>query len=484
MVASWSGGPPITVVDSLVGLDGGSWGTDGFLYYDGITAGGTRGIMRVPASGGMTEQVTTVDTAQGESDHVWPEVLPNAKGMLFTVLRRDRLDQADVAVADLETGTHRILVRGVAAKYAASGHLLYVTADGTLMAVPFNPSRFELAGEAIALVDGLSVRVNGSVDLAVSSAGRLAYVTGAQTTEPAELVWVERNGTAEVIAPGWVGDFRTVALSPDGSQLAASIAEGGTTAIQQLYIKQLPRGPVSKLTFDGRLNFRPAWTPNGRSVSFVSDRGENRDLYVKRADGSALAEVLLDHERPILEGFWSGDGQWLVYRLQMVAGDDLYAIRPGTDSVGVPLVTTSSRASGDEFDPALSLNGRWLAYTSNESGRPEVYVVPFPNTGDARWPVSTDGGFLPLWAHSGRELFYRSEARELVVVEVLPGETFAMGERQVLFALTTGYDWTDQYDVTPDDQRFVMIRNRGAEEAGELIVVENFFEDLKAKVGN
>ena len=170
-----------------------------------------------------------------------------------------------------------------------------------------------------------------------------------------------------------------------------------------------------------------------------------------------------------------------MYRLGGTDGDrDLYARREGSDT-SVTLVAEPY----DETSPAVSPDGRWLAYISNESGEYEVYVRPFPNTSSGRWPVSTDGGQEPVWAHSGRELFYNSGGN-LMVAEIIPGATFEIGERRVLFSVQ-GYRSIHQhqyYDVTPDDQRFVMIRNIGLEEVSELIVVENFFEELKAKVGN
>ncbi len=177
---------------------------------------------------------------------------------------------------------------------------------------------------------------------------------------------------------------------------------------------------------------------------------------------------------------YSPDGEWLVYRVN-AESPDLYALRIGVDSVPVPLVATEFL----ETAPRVSPDGRWLAYVSNESGQREVYVRPFPNTNDGKWQVSTDGGSEPVWAHSGRELFYRG-GQSLISVEVLPGATFVTGERRVLFS-TQGFRGSrnhQRYDVTPDDQRFVMIRNPGSQEAVELIVVENFFEELKAKVGN
>jgi hypothetical protein len=203
---------------------------------------------------------------------------------------------------------------------------------------------------------------------------------------------------------------------------------------------------------------------------------------LRRADGSAPAELLLDEEHHLDEVTYSPDGAWLVYRVgRGLDRRDLYARRIGADDAPVALVATEF----NEITPAVSPDGRWLAYASDVSGRFEVYVRPFPNASDGRWPVSTDGGQEPIWAHSGRELFYLGRGN-LMSVEVLPGSTFVTGERKVLFS-SRGYDasrWHQNYDVAPDDQRFVMIRSLEGADAGELIVVENFFEELKAKVGN
>ncbi len=477
--ASLGGGPPITIADSGTGRGGGSWGSDGYIYVDGNLRG--NGLVRVAEGGGAPDVVTMRDTTQGEQAHLWPEALPGGRGVVFSVRRGGdvNLTEWDIAVADLATGTHTVLLRGVRARYAASGHLLYVTADGTLMVVPFDETTLALTGDAVSLVQGLRVGVFGNIDLAVSATGTLFYTTGrAEEGGLAELVWVTRDGTEEEIHPGWKGDFGSLRLSPDGMQLAVSIRANDE---EQIWIKQLDQGPLSNLTFAGTLNYRPAWTPDGRAVAFVSERGDNPDLYVRRADGSAQAELLRDEGRTVEEVTYSPDGEWLVYRVGGQAGErDLYARRMGADSV-VALVATGF----DETSPAVSPDGRWLAYASNESGRYEVYVRPFPNTNDGKLQVSTDGGNQPVWAHSGRELFYKGSVN-LMVVEVLAEATFVTGERRVLFS-ARGYrsgDVHQQYDVTPDDQRFVMIRIVGEQKATDLIVVENFFEELKAKVGN
>ena len=210
-------------------------------------------------------------------------------------------------------------------------------------------------------------------------------------------------------------------------------------------------------------------------------------MYVGRADGSAQVELLLEGKPAINEVHFSPDGRWLVYRSGSGStgqGRDLYAVRVGADGAPVPLVVTTEF---EETSPAVSPNGRWLAYVSNRSGQYEVYVRPFPNPGNMRWPGSVDGGVEPVWAHSGRELFYKSGGN-LMSARVVPDTTFVIGERRVLFSIqgySAPYNQHQLYDVTPDDQRFVMIRLVGGEADNdtELIVVENFFEELKAKVG-
>jgi serine/threonine-protein kinase len=476
-VTSLGGGPPITIADPdfRIGSYGGSWGSDGYLYFDA----NDNGLVRVPEGGGPPETVTMIDSAQGEEAHVWPEALPGGRGVVFSVRRGGfvNLTEWDIAVSDLAMGMHSVLVRGVRARYAASGHLLYVTADGTLMAVPFDETTLALTGDAVPLVEGLRVGIDGTMDLAVSATGTLFYTTGGVSGGGlAELVWVTRDGTAEEIDPDWTGNLHFPKLSPEGTRLAVGITANDES---QIWIKELDRGPLPKLTFRGTLNQRPAWTPDGRSVAFGSNRGGDLDLYVRRADGAGQAELLLDDEQHLGEVTFSPDGEWLVYRVS-AGGRDLYALRMGVDSLPLPLVTTES----SETSPAVSPDGRWLAYASDESGQYEVYVRPFPNTNDGKWQVSTDGGQEPVWAHSGRELFYKGSG-DLIVVEVLPGAAFVPGERRALFSHQGYYSTTlhQFYDVTPDDQRFVMIRNRGADDAGELIVVENFFEELKTKVG-
>ena len=469
-VVTLTGAPPITVADSGLGADGATWSSDGSIYYDGLTAGGTVGLIRVPAAGGPPVQVTTVDTAQGEVDHFWPVALPDGRGILFTIQHRNTRVASDVAVLDLATMKHHVLVQGQTARYASSGHLVYVTVSGTLLAVPFDLGRLALTGEPVSLTSGVAGRAFGAVDLALSESGTLVYQLGTQQAAPSQLVYVTREGVASPVDSGLTGDFQALALSPDGRRLALNKVDG---ADNQVWVKELPDGPLTKLTFEGNLSYRPSWTPDGRSVGFISNQSQRLKMYRKLADGTAPAELVAENaERAVSEGFWSRDGRWLIYRTNPA---DVFAKRLDSDSAPIPVLATAF----DEIAPSLSPDGRWLAYTSAESGRLEVFVRPFPNTQSGKWQVSTAGGVEPHWAHSGRELFYVSLAGSLTAVAVLPGATFVTGARRDLFSTALFIGGIGSWDVTPDDRRFVMIRGgSGGSVSSELVVVENVLAEL------
>jgi serine/threonine-protein kinase len=480
-VTSLSGAPPITLTDSSIGSGGGAWGPDGYLYIDTDRGG----LQRMPASGGPRESVAPLDTARDEIGVAWPVALPNGKGVLFRIRSAGQeLNEYDIAAVNVETGERKTLVRGLVARYAASGHLVFVTADGNLFAVPFDQDKLEMTGTPKPLLEGLGVGPRGAVDFRFSDTGTLVYATGS-AAGAADLVWVNRQGAAELVDPEWEGNrsVQSIALSPDGTRLAASlIAEAG--AGEHIWVKQLDRGPASRITFEGAANMRPAWTPDGRSVLFLSDRGSQAGaLYRKRADGTGSAEFLATHEYALAEGALSPDGHWLVTRTStsLRGSGDILALQIGVDTALVPLLATRI----GEVTPALSPDGRYLAYASNESGRREIYVRPFPNVDEARWQVSTNGGIEPVWAHSGQELFYFNLNDELVSAQVQTTPTFVVGDQRVLFsAVTYARSGLHQsYGVSPDDQRFIMLRIQGSKDSG-LVVIQNFFEELNARVAN
>src|SRR5881397_991198 len=484
-IASLDGGPPITVLDSLIGVSGASWGPDNFIYADAFSD--NFGLLRVEAKPGARPRwFTTLDTTRGEIDHAWPDVLPNGKGVLLTVRFRGksgakgRISHA-IAVADIPSGKHRVIVNdAMYARYASSGHLLYVTANKTLMVVPFDQNTMKLTGEPTALTGGMRLGSGGSADLAVSATGSLVYATGTGQGEQ-ELVWVTRDGRAQPVDPDWPGMyFGFPALLPDGKWLAvARVVDEESFSI---WIKRLDRGPSIKLTLDGNYNYGPAWTPDGRSVTFSSTLATGAtDLWTKRVDGGAPAVMQLHEKWNLYNPRWSPDGKWLLFQTDIASpgSGDILGIRPGIDTAPMPVVATTFT----EMSPALSPDGRWLAYSSNETGEDAIYVVPFPNTSAGKWAISTGAGTEPLWSHRGNELFYRDGSGNLVAVAVNTTPRFSLGRSTALFSAAgfTSFRFTPQFAVAPDDQRFLMIRPLETGTPDKLIVVENWFEELRAK---
>jgi serine/threonine-protein kinase len=465
---SLQGGPAVTIV-----AEGGgpTWGSDGLMYFtrDGI-------VYRVSATGGDPEAVTAPmdNTVQRYLD-----ALPDGRGLLLTVSIGPPA-QSRIATVGPDGGEVREILAGVMARCTATGHIVYATAAGTLMAAPFDVRRLEVTGPSVALIEGVAVGANSNSQFALSESGTLVYATGAGSVS--ELVWVSRGGLVEPVDPAWTGEFGSPALSPDGRRLAVAIQR---EASMDLWIKQLDRGPSIRLTFDGSRNDYPTWTPDGGSVTFTSNQaGPSFDLWTKRADGSTQAVLELDEEWALAEGLWSPDGEWFVHRTSTneLGAGDIVAHRRGGNTAPVPLVATDFT----ELAPAISPNGRWMAYSSNETGRTEIFVVPFPNAGEAKWPVSVGGGTEASWSRDGRELFYRSGRGDMVAVSVEIEPMFSLGLTSVLFSATpySSIAVHRQYEVAPDAERFLMIRPVRATVEGRLILVQNFFEELRQRVPN
>jgi serine/threonine-protein kinase len=482
------GGSPIVVSDSGGGYGAGAWLDDGTLVF---FSSGNDLIYRVGDAGGASERILEFDDIQ--RGFMQATALPGGRGVLFIACASFPCIQSEAWVLDLRTLEPRMLVEQVgSAWYVPTGHLVYVRRDGGVFVAPFDLDALEISGPAIPVFDGVRT-FQGLADFHLAADGTVLYVAGEAMVyaELSEIVWVDRSGAESQIDPNWtihgVGNGG-LSLSPDGTQVAVNATSEGSPETH-VFVKRLPDGPASRLTFDGATNIRPTWSPDGRHLLWVTNRSNKMEVWRKRADGSQGAELLVSVERSVFEGMISPDGEWIVYRTDDVAAGsgDILARPISGDSSDVELIATAF----EETSPALSPDSRWMAYSSNESGRKEIYVRPFPNVNDGRWQVSVNGGTEPLWAHSGRELFYWSRSGEMVAAQIETEPTFRVGTRQVLFRDSTFvYAKNDDhrnYSVSLDDRRFILSRPVEVAEItseGELILIENWLEELKERVQN
>jgi serine/threonine-protein kinase len=460
------GGAAVTVVRDSASPWGGDWGEDGNIYFDR----GTK-LARVPASGGTVEIVSELDSVRGVTEHEWPQLLPGGRSVLLQNWHGSMGD-ARIGVLDLATRQVREVVEGAYGRYAA-GHILYATFDGRLAAAPFDVGRGTVSGTAVALTEVVALdNTSGAAQFDVSRSGTLIYTPGGGSGTQ-QVAWVDRSGRTEPVDTAWRGSFGNVALSPDGTQAAVAIITAGA---QQIWIKRLPSGPLTRLSQGGSEDARPVWMPDGRRLAFISPRSGFRGAWIQRTDGSVDPESLYADPRQVNEVAPAPDGRTFILRVN--SGMDLLAFTRGVDTAPRPLVVGPAQASS----PAVSPDGRWLAYVGTESGRGEVYVRRLDAGEAGRTQVSIDGGVEPRWSHSGRELFFRTPRGDMLVVEVTPGTIFSPGQPRVLFRLPTAVmdpnHWA--YDIAPDDRRLLMITTT-ASEVTSLVLVLNWLTDLRAR---
>ena len=469
-VAIGGGAPRVVVADSASGY-GGAWGEDGAIYY--TSARGS--LMRIPASGGTAQLVARPDTAAGHQQLVTPDLLPGENAALVTIYGAG---PTQVGVVDFATGTTRILSAGSIARFGPPDYVIIGRETGELAVLPFDPRRRAATGPEVILSDRMRVAWGGSTSaLAVTGNGELFYLGGG--TSGATVVRVDRAGRAQPVDPEWSELFSGLALSPDGTRLALSKYVAGR---DEVWLKTLDQGPLSRLSFGGPISFRPSWSPDGRSIIFVSDRDAASPAGVYRisATGGGEAELMYSTTAPVDQAEFSRDGRWLLYRTGAGGGRDVYAVRLGANEPPIPIAVSEF----EERAPAFSPDSRFVAYVSDESGRPEVYVRPFPDPSAAKWLVSNRGGREPRWSASGRELFYRSDAGELVAIRLAPGPEFAIAEESVLFSTLefVSADMHHMYEVLPGDNGFLFARLEGRT-SGRLVVVQNWRSAVERQRG-
>jgi len=466
-----TGGPPTTVSGISASLRGASWSTDDTIVFAINDA--NYGLFRVAAAGGAREVLTTPNRAEGERYHWWPEVLPSGRAVLFTITTAGSPDNTQIAVLDLRTRAQKVLIRGGShAHYVPTGHLVYGVA-GTLRAVGFDLNRLEVVGTAVPVSEQVSTTALGALNMSLSRDGTLVYVPGGMAAAQSTLVWMDRQGREEDLkAPA--RRYGTPRLSPDGARLA--VVAGG-----DIWIWDLARETLTRFTFDPADDLYPVWTPDGRRLAFSSLRGGPANLFWQAADGTGPVERLTEGPNEQSPHAFSPDGTRLLIREERpTTGADLALLALKGERRVETLVQTPFTERNGEISP----DGRWLAYQSDESGQFEVYVRPFLDANSGRWQISTGGGTRPLWARRGGELFYVAPANAVMRVPVEGGPTFRPGKPTKLFEappiFTTGPG--RNYDVSPDGQRFLMIKSSGSNQTAaspSIVVVQHWFEELK-----
>ncbi|MGD8602538.1 MAG: protein kinase, partial [Gemmatimonadota bacterium] len=458
----------------------GRWGGDGYFYY----AAQDGSIHRVPVSGGISEEVFPLGPDdQGGLGYYHP--IPGTEKAIFSVFSTPSRTEA----IDLSNGERHVISPGLRSYLTKTGHLVFATDDGRLMAAPFDRGDMVLAGPAVPIIEGMTIR-NGDAAYSLADDGTLLYWRGPASSSSAEFVWINRNGAVTPVDPGWsfspgAGNFGW-SLSPDGTRLAF---RDNADDPGEVWVKELDDGPLSRLTFDPGFDSDPIWSPDGRSILFLSARvaAGHPTVWSRRADGTGEPQLVLDPERAASEIEVSPDGEWIVMRTGDAPSRDILAQRPGVDSVATPLLASPDF---DEAAPAISPDGRWLAYGSNETGGYQIYVRPFPDVESGRWQVSTSGGAAPRWSHRGDEIFYGTATGAVMAARVDTSSGFRVLGTQTLFTdnqvvgegIANGW-----YDISADDERFLMARpvsSGGAASDPELILVQNFLTEVQRLAPN
>ncbi|HTK51428.1 MAG TPA: protein kinase [Gemmatimonadaceae bacterium] len=450
-----SGGPATVLGQHADKFSGLSWGKDGYVYFS--LDGRDGGIARVAATGGAIDTLVLVvgdsisPTGEGRPD--FPLILDD--GTLIYQRSGSARRDGDIFAVDVRSRSSTKLVRGSAPLDYRDGWLVYSKTDGSVVAQHFNRSARTVSGAAVPLLSGVAVK-DGRPNVAVGPDGTLIYQPATSTLS--QLVAVSRLGVEAPIDSTMTRAFAGVAVSPDGGRLAVTIESNDDRSA--IWVYDLARHTLVRLTADGELAFRPEWAPDGSRVLFSSDHGSRngqRSLFAMHADGSDSMHLIIASPRHAQEISWSARGNMLAFRDGFDDGRtrrDIYALAIGDTTRRVVVATKA-----DEFNPAVSPDGRWLAFASDESGRNEVYLTRFPE-GGARQQVSTDGGSSPVWAHDGRTLYFRNAKGMIIATDVdLAKPSPAAASRPLFDASHYYFDANGRsFDIIPSGGAFLFVK--------------------------
>jgi len=438
--------------------------------------------MRIPAGGGQPAEAATIDFASGERLHKHPHALPGGKAILLTVATADSesFDDAQIAAFSVGTGQRRVLVEGgTRPRYSPSGHMVFAR-NGNLLAVRFDPDRLEINGQPVTVLEGvLMSRNTGVANFDISASGDLVYIPGKADGGARTLVWVDRSGTPERVALP-PRSYLHPRLSPDARKLAIEI-EGSS---HDVYVYDFASDVLSNMTTDG-VSHWPVWSPDGRQIGYRAGPMGHFKLWQMPADRSRPAVHVPAEGHSQNAESYSPDGQAIVYTVMTPGAPTKIAV--------VSLQGNQQRQSLDDTkyaqgSPKFSPDGRWLAYCSNESGKPQVYVQAFPGPGP-KIQISNDGGTDPVWKRTGGELFYRN-GDNMMAVSVSTASAFTAGRPQELWKGHYSHGMasscgpagltSSNYDVTADGQRFLMIKDDDQDSAisTQVVVVLGWADEM------
>jgi Tol biopolymer transport system component len=471
---------------------GGSWGEDGTIVF---TPSFGAPLSKVSSAGGTPQLMPPLDMQLGELTHRWPQMLPGGKSVLFTSSTLTGFyEDADIVLYSMASGQRKTLYHGgFHARYLPTGHLVYMH-EGTLFAVPFDLKRQEVTGQPAPILDGIVTNTaTGGAQFSFSDSGNLVYVAGSNVVTNVSVYWMDRQGKFVPLRK-IPGAYVSPAISPDGKRLALQIRDGKRADI---WVNEWEHDTLTRLTFGGERNASPVWTPDGQRITYSSlEKRGVTTLYWKRADGAGDAQHLTESKNSKYPGSWRPDGKVLAFtQLNPITSSDIMMLPiEGNEKSGWKTGEPKPFLDGpfNENDPAFSPDGRWLAYSSDESGNSEVYVRPFPGPG-GKWQVSNGGGLLPRWSRRSKEFFYRTtDSKIMFATYTASGDSFHSDKPQLWSSgQFTSRGGSSNFDVHPDGKRFVVLKDSAvlkdsvageAKTVNKVNIILNFFDEIRHKV--
>jgi serine/threonine-protein kinase len=464
-----SGGPAVAIVDSV---NRPSWGDGDVIVFDWNGGGrARRGLWMTTAGGGTPERLTTLDSTRHETDHTWPSVLPGGKSALFTV-EKGGIQSSELAAVRFDD--HKVIrlgLQGANPRYVAGGFILYGRLDGTLVAAPFDLKRLRVTGPAVTVLEGIVVKGGGATEIGVSNNGTLAFSGGSLGRQ---LVLVDRSGLARPLLEAQQR-YDHPRFSPSGDRVAVQIAETGGSTRSDVWIYDIALRQWTRVTRDGK-SVAPEWSADGQRIAWLYSDSSGREVRWTPSDGSGIPQTLLGRTTKVWSFVFSPAGRLFV-------GTREYSDTSDGMFIGVldsaAKLRPVARSKANEWDPRFSPDGRWLAYSSTESGEIEVYVTSVAGSG-APYQISTAGGSDPRWAPDGRTLYYRTGSL-MMAASVVTSPGFRVTQRDSLFADSyEAFPWGGRYDITRDGKNFLMLR--AGDGTQRAVVVFGWLDELRERM--